>query len=187
MAVATAAQPAPQVKPDTRPVLEITRNTKLDPVKKYGAIVIKASNITVDGGGAWLTGAHPELDPKDYKRIAISAGEVSGVTLKNINAKGWDVALKIQHGSNWTIEDCDFSDNYTIRLGVGGGLRTTAGSSSTASIIRHSATTRPITSGMRWNCSIPTTTSSRTMISPTPRTPASGWSPPAGTASRRTT
>jgi parallel beta-helix repeat protein len=113
LAVATAEQPAPQFKPDTRPVLEITRNTKLDPAKKYGAIVIKASNITLDGGGAWLTGAHPELDPKDYKGIAISASEVSGVTLKNINAKGWDVALKIQHGSNWTIEDCDFSNNYT--------------------------------------------------------------------------
>ena len=109
VAIARAQLPAPAGLPP----LEITANTVLDPTKTYGPIVIKASNITLDGRGAWLIGAHPELDPKDYKGIAVSASGVSGVTLKNINAKGWDVALKIRNGSHWTIEGCDFSNNYS--------------------------------------------------------------------------
>jgi hypothetical protein len=37
--------------------LEITADTTLDPQKTYGAIVIRKSDITIDGGGAWLIGA----------------------------------------------------------------------------------------------------------------------------------
>ena len=37
---------------------------------------------------------------------------VSNVTLKNINAKGWDIGLKIEQGGKWLVEDCDFSDNF---------------------------------------------------------------------------
>ncbi len=34
------------------------------------------------------------------------------MTLKNINAKGWDIGLKVEHGSQWLVENCDFSDNF---------------------------------------------------------------------------
>ena len=46
-------------------MLEITKNTTLDPAKTYGRIVIKASGITIDGAGAWVIGP-PKGDPKDY-------------------------------------------------------------------------------------------------------------------------
>ena len=106
--LSAAQQPA---KPDTRPVLEITQNTTLDPAKTYGHIVIKASGITIDGAGAWLIGATAG-DPKDYTGVGISGKDVSNVTLKNINVKGWETGLKIQHGSHWTVENCNFSDNF---------------------------------------------------------------------------
>ncbi len=37
-------------------VLEISRDTVLDPSKIYEAVVITASNLTLDGRGAWLLG-----------------------------------------------------------------------------------------------------------------------------------
>jgi parallel beta-helix repeat protein len=107
VAVARAQAPAPAGPPP----LEITADTVLDPVKTYGQIVIKASNITIDGRGAWVVGA-TKGDPKDFKGVGIAANGVSGVTLKNINAKGWDIGLKIQQGSKWLVENCDFSGNF---------------------------------------------------------------------------
>ena len=91
--------------------MEITANTVLDPAKTYGPIVIKASNITIDGAGAWVIGARGG-DPKDFKGIGIAAKGVSNVTLKNINAKGWDIGLKVEKGSKWLVENCNFSDNF---------------------------------------------------------------------------
>ena len=93
------------------PPLEITKDTVLDPAKSYGRLVIKASNITLDGRGAWIIGA-TRGDPKDYKEVGVSARGVSNVTLKNLNAKGWDIGLKVEHGSHWLVENCNFSDNF---------------------------------------------------------------------------
>jgi parallel beta-helix repeat protein len=91
--------------------LEITQDTVLDAAKTYGPIVIKASGITVDGRGAWVVGA-TEGEPTTFKGTGISAQGVSRVTLKGVNAKGWNVGLKVQDGGEWVIENCNFSDNY---------------------------------------------------------------------------
>ena len=107
--------------------LEITADTVLDPAKTYGPIVIKASNITIDGGGAWLIGAR-QGDPKDFKGVGISGDGVSSVTLKNVNVKGFDIGLKLVHCSKWTVEGCNFSDNFHYpkagwgELGLHGGI-----------------------------------------------------------------
>jgi parallel beta-helix repeat protein len=93
------------------PVLEISADAQLDPARSYGAIVIKASNITVDGRGAWLVGAR-DGDPKAFKGVAISARGVSNVTLRNVSAKGWETGLHVVDASGWTIEHCNFSDNF---------------------------------------------------------------------------
>ncbi|MGA2035311.1 MAG: right-handed parallel beta-helix repeat-containing protein [Thermoguttaceae bacterium] len=91
--------------------LVIDRDTVFDPAKTYGRIVIQASGITIDGRGAWVIGAK-QGDPKDYKDAGISAKGISRVTLKNVNVKGWETGLKIEHGEQWLIEDCNFSDNF---------------------------------------------------------------------------
>lgn len=95
----------------SRPVLEMTKSMTLDPKMKYGSLRIMASDIVIDGQGAWLIGesAGP---PKNLKGTAISAKGHSNVTLKNINAKGWETGLQISDGTGWTIENCDFSNNF---------------------------------------------------------------------------
>ncbi|MFO0805837.1 MAG: right-handed parallel beta-helix repeat-containing protein [Gemmataceae bacterium] len=92
------------------PVLEITKDTTLDPAKTYGRIVVKASDITIDGKGAWLVGG--EGNPKTFKGIGIEAKGFANVKLKNVHVKGFETGLRIEDGRGWTIETCDFSDNF---------------------------------------------------------------------------
>jgi len=96
---------------DEPPRREVSTDTVLDPTQTYGALVITRSNVTIDGRGAWLIGS-TESNPAAFKGTAIEASGVSGVTLKNIRAKGWETGLKVTNGSGWTIEGCDFSDNF---------------------------------------------------------------------------
>src|SRR3954471_82147 len=67
---------------DSEPLV-ITKNTILDPSRSYSRIVIKASDITVDGQGAWLIGA-TEGKPNSYKGVAIESEGMNKVTLKNV-------------------------------------------------------------------------------------------------------
>jgi parallel beta-helix repeat protein len=96
-------------------VLEITGDTVLDPQKTYGAIEVKASNVTIDGRGAWLLGpATNKLggSPSDFQGVAIRAKGVSNVRLRNVNARGWETGLKVEDGASWLVEQCNFSDNF---------------------------------------------------------------------------
>ena len=96
-------------------VLEITRDTVLDPGKSYGAIAITASGVTVNGRGAWLLGpatAKAAPNPGDFQGVAIRARGVSNVRLRNVNARGWETGLTIEDGANWLVEGCNVSDNF---------------------------------------------------------------------------
>jgi parallel beta-helix repeat protein len=96
-------------------LLEITRDTVLDPQKTYQAIEIKASNVTIDGRGAWLLGPASrkcEPSPSDFRGVAISAKGVSNVRLRNVNARGWETGLDVEDGTGWLVEQCNFSDNF---------------------------------------------------------------------------
>ncbi len=96
-------------------VLEISRDTILDPQRTYGAIVITASNVTVDGRGTWLLGPSASkigAVPADYKGVAISARGISNVRLRNLNARGWETGLKVEDAAAWLVEHCNFSDNF---------------------------------------------------------------------------
>ncbi|HXD86930.1 MAG TPA: right-handed parallel beta-helix repeat-containing protein [Urbifossiella sp.] len=93
------------------PVLEIAKDTVLDPKRSYGKLVVTASNATIDGRGAWIIGAK-DGNPKTFKGIGIEAKGVSGVTLKNVNVRGFETGLRIQDAKHWTVENCTFSDNF---------------------------------------------------------------------------
>ena len=158
--VARRQTPAPTATP-----LVITQDTVLDPAKTYGPLVIKASNITIDGRGAWVIGA-TQGNPKDFKGNGVEADGVSGVTLKNLNAKGWDSGLKVQHGSKWLVEKCNFSDNFHYPEAGWASSATTAASSSSMSIMPRSARTRPTASGTPACCTTRTTTGGRERLFP---------------------
>ena len=93
------------------PAVEITSDTVLDPATTYGPLVIKASNVTIDGRGARVLGKTTG-DPRGFTGTGIFAQGVSGVTLKNLRVQGWETGLKLEDGSGWRIENCDFSDNF---------------------------------------------------------------------------
>ena len=76
---------SPTQAAETPPVLQITKDTVLDPAKSYGRIVIRTSNVTLDGRGASVIGA-TKGDTTTYKQIGIFAAGVSGVTLKNVKS-----------------------------------------------------------------------------------------------------
>jgi parallel beta-helix repeat protein len=92
-------------------VLEVFSDVTLDPHRTYGKIVVKKSGITIEGQGAWLIGS-TGADTKTFQGTAISADGVVGVTLRNVNAKGWETGLHIRNAESWTVEGCNFSDNF---------------------------------------------------------------------------
>jgi hypothetical protein len=73
-------------KPDV-PVLEVTKDTTLDAKKTYGRLIVKGSNLAIDGKGAWVIGTNGG-NPKAYKGVGIEGKGVSTVTLKNVNVRG---------------------------------------------------------------------------------------------------
>ena len=76
-------------------------------------IVIQASGITLDGNGATLEGPGKAEDPESFQGTGITAEGCSNVTLRGIKVRGFRVGLSVENGEQWSIEDCDFSDNYT--------------------------------------------------------------------------
>jgi Right handed beta helix region/PKD domain len=130
-AAATPAARSATPAPETREPLVIRKNTTLDPSVTYGPILIAASDITIDGRGALIEGARVTgtiipgapvgaPDPstrfvdstKDFTGVGIAARGVSGVTLTNVKVRGFRIGLQVDGGENWTIQDCDFSDNF---------------------------------------------------------------------------
>lgn len=111
LSLAAQAEEKAEAEPVVAEVLEVTADTKLDPAKVYGAIVIKTSGITLDGNGAWLVGPS-KGSPKEYRGTAIFADGVSDVKIFNLQAKQWETGLHIKNGSGWTVENCNFSGNF---------------------------------------------------------------------------
>ncbi|MCY2991562.1 MAG: right-handed parallel beta-helix repeat-containing protein [Planctomycetota bacterium] len=111
LTLASSGLGAEAVAVSEQPPWEIHQDTVLDPAKTYGRIVIRASHITIDGRGARIVGATAG-NPREFQGVAISAKGVSGVTLKNVRVQGWETGLKVEDGSQWSIENCDFSDNF---------------------------------------------------------------------------
>ncbi len=101
----------PTAAADTN-ILEITKDTILDPNRTYGPLVIKSSNVKIDGRGAWVIGV-TQGNPASFTGVGIQAQGVTNVVLKNLNAKGWETGLALKNVSEWVIEHCDFSDNFT--------------------------------------------------------------------------
>ncbi len=112
LAVLACTHPALANEPRTPdvPVLEVEKDTTLDPTKTYGSIVVKGRDLTIDGKGAWIVGASG--NPKTFKGIGILSNASSGITLKNVNVKGFETGLRLENVSKWIVENCNFSDNF---------------------------------------------------------------------------
>jgi parallel beta-helix repeat protein len=85
--------------------MNVDADLALDPDKVYGALRITRSGVTIDGRGAHLAGSA-------FEGIGVAAVGVSGVTLCNVVVHGFETGLRVEDGAGWTIECCDFSDNF---------------------------------------------------------------------------
>ena len=52
------------------------------------------------------------VDGVGFNGTGISAEGVSGVTLRNLRVRGFNLGLHVADGASWIIEDSDFSDNF---------------------------------------------------------------------------
>src|ERR1041384_406428 len=99
------------LRAQTPPALTITKSTKLARTKVYGQIVVTASDVVIDGNGAELHG--PGTGGGKCEGVGILGKGVHGVTLRNLRVRGFAVGLQAEGCQRWTVEDCDFSDNFT--------------------------------------------------------------------------
>ncbi len=115
-------------------VLQVDRNTDLDPTVIYEGIEILADDIEINGNGAYVRGpgACGEAGPEGYVGVGVLARGRSGVVLRGLRVQGFSAGLWAENGRGWVIEECDFSDNYhNPEHGWGDGERQGASSSRT--------------------------------------------------------
>ncbi len=81
-----------------------------------GVIVIQGNNITVDFNCAQLRGTNNVQNPDGFVGVAVQVKGGKNITIKNLTARGYKVALLARNVEGLTIENCDFSYNYRPRL-----------------------------------------------------------------------
>lgn len=93
----------------------VTEDLKLDAGAVLSArIIVKGSHVTIDGNGATLQGPGKAGDLKSLEvaGAGIRADGCTHVTLRNLKVQGFAVGLAVTDGNAWTVEDCNFSNNY---------------------------------------------------------------------------
>lgn len=81
-----------------------------------GLIVIEGDNITVDFNQAVLQGSNTKKKPNEFWGVAVYIKPGKNITLKNLQAKGYKIALFAKNVTHLSIENCDFSYNYRQQL-----------------------------------------------------------------------
>jgi hypothetical protein len=79
-------------------------------------IVIEGNNITVDFNNVVLKGSNRKQNPDDFFGVAIQIKNGRNITIKNLTARGYKVALVAKNIEGLKIENCDFSYNYRQHL-----------------------------------------------------------------------
>ena len=79
-------------------------------------IVIEGDNITIDFNHAVLKGSNLKTQPDDFFGVGILVKKGKNITIKNLSARGYKVALMGKGIDGLKIENCDFSYNYRQHL-----------------------------------------------------------------------
>ena len=91
---------------------------KIDAPKKMddAVIIIEGNDITVDFNNAELKGSNKTKNPDEFTGVAILIQNSKNITIKNLKAKGYKVALRATNVEKLTIDNCDLSYNYRQHL-----------------------------------------------------------------------
>jgi parallel beta-helix repeat protein len=80
-------------------------------------VLIEGYRVTVDFNNAILQGSNSKKNPDEFFGVAIVISSKSThVTIKNLKARGYKVALLAKGVTSLTLENCDFSYNYRQHL-----------------------------------------------------------------------
>ncbi len=105
--------------------MRITKNTmikkaiyKLDAPTDTSrpVIIIEGNNITVDFKNAVLTGSNAMISPDAFFGVAVIIRNGKNITIRNLKATGYKVALLARNVEQLTVENCDLSYNYRPHL-----------------------------------------------------------------------
>lgn len=75
-------------------------------------ITIEGDSIEVDFNNLTLIGTEDLTKPDEFKGVAVHIKNGKNITIKNLNAIGYRIALQVDSVENLTIDSCNFSFNY---------------------------------------------------------------------------
>jgi parallel beta-helix repeat protein len=78
-------------------------------------IIVEGDGVTVDFNHAELKGG-PGKMPDQFSGVAIWVRNGRNITIRNLKASGYKMALRAENADGLRIENCDFSYNYRPRL-----------------------------------------------------------------------
>jgi len=113
--ILSAANPGQPANPAEVREIVVTNDLTLPRRAQLPArIMIRASNVTLEGNEATLTGPGRIGDPKSLETagVGIVIEGVTNVTVKNVRVHGFATGLVLRRSSEITVSFCDFSDNY---------------------------------------------------------------------------
>jgi hypothetical protein len=79
-------------------------------------ILIEGKNIIVDFNNAVLNGDIKKLAPDQFYGVAIIVRNAKNITIKNLTARGYKLAILARNVEGLKIENCDFGYNYRQHL-----------------------------------------------------------------------
>lgn len=79
-------------------------------------LIIEGNNVVVDFAGSVLDGNTKKFLPDQFYGVAIIIRNGRNITIKNLTARGYKVAVLARNVNGLKIENCDFSYNYRQHL-----------------------------------------------------------------------
>lgn len=105
--------------------MTITRSTTFKkanyflPAKSAAAdpvLVIEGNDLVIDFNNAALHGSDTKTNPDNFAGNAVLIKNSRRVTIRNLRARGYKIAIRAINVEDLVIENCDFSYNYRQRL-----------------------------------------------------------------------
>jgi parallel beta-helix repeat protein len=104
--------------------MKITRSVKIRKASyplssadmDHPVIIIEGNNITVDFSQAQLQGNRQTMDPDQYNGVAVLVRNSRKVTIRNVKARGYKIAIRAINVEGLVIENSDLSYNYRKKL-----------------------------------------------------------------------
>jgi len=84
--------------------------------REQPVVFIEGNNITVDFNNAELRGSNTITNPDGFFGVAILIQNSKNVTIKNLKANGYKVALLAKNVEKLMLDNCDLSYNYRPHL-----------------------------------------------------------------------